>query len=165
MMTKKQENVKAGRNESRSDQEYVDFHEIWDSMQELCEEMMKNGEETNNYSNTMQIHDELHENFYRSKQNNEMANFDDSFLYTSQLQCKKAICAKRFTKEVSLGTKFDIESKNYVVKASKHEIRKYKFWSEKQVESSKMIYKTFKHDAAMDFVQRMKKRSKIDWER
>ena len=65
--------------------------------------MMKNGEE-NNYGDTMQIHDELHENFYRSKQNNEIANFDDSFLYTSQLQCKKAICAKRFTKEVSLGT-------------------------------------------------------------
>jgi len=62
-------------------------------MQELCEEMMKNGEETNDYGNTMQIHDELHENFYRSKQNNEMADFDNSFLYTSQLQCKKVICA------------------------------------------------------------------------
>jgi len=90
---------------------------------------MKNGEETN--GNTMQIHDELHENFYRSKQNNEMANFDDSFLYTLQLQCEKAICAKRFTKEVTLGTENDIESKNYAVKASKHEkLEKYKFRSE-----------------------------------
>ena len=62
-------------------------------MQELCEEMMKNGEETN--SNTMQICDELHENFYRSKQDNEMADFDNSFLYTSQLQCKKAICVQK----------------------------------------------------------------------
>ncbi len=128
-------------------------------MQELCEEMMKNGEETNNYSNTMQIHDELHENFYRSKQNNEMADFDDSFLYTSQLQCKKAICAKRFTEEVSLGTENDIESKNYVVKASKHEkSKKYKIRSEKQAESSKMIHKMFKHDATIDFVKRMKKK-------
>jgi len=120
-MTKKQENVRAGRNESRSDQEYVDYHELWDSRQELCGEMLKNGEETNDYSNTLQIYDELHENFYSSKQKNEMANFDDSFLYTSQLQCKKEICAKRFTKEVSLGTENDIESKKYVVKASKHE--------------------------------------------
>jgi len=67
MMTKKQENVKAGRNESGSDQESVDYHEIWDSMQESCEEMMKNGEETNDYGDTMQIHDELHEKLLQIK--------------------------------------------------------------------------------------------------
>jgi len=39
---------------------------------------------------------------------------------------------------------------------------KYKFGSEKPVKSSKTIHKTFKHDAIMDFVQRMKKKSKID---
>jgi len=47
-------------------------------------------------------------------------NFYDSFLYTSQLQCKKVICAKRFTKEVTLGTENDVESKTYAVRASKH---------------------------------------------
>ncbi len=36
-------------------------------MQELCEEMMKNGEETNDYGDTMQIHDELHEKLLQIK--------------------------------------------------------------------------------------------------
>jgi len=57
-------------------------------------------------------------NFYRSKQNNEIADFDDSFLYISQLQCEKAIYAKRFTEEMSLGTTNDVESKNYVVRVT-----------------------------------------------
>jgi len=74
---------------------------------------------------------------------------------------EKVICAKRFTKEVTLGTKNDVESKNYVVKASKHEkLEKYKFGSEQTAKSSKTIHKTIKHDVTMDFVQRMKKK---DW--
>jgi len=61
-------NVEAGREEHRSDQELVDCHEIQGSTQESYKEMMKNDEETNDYDDTVQTHDEWHKNCYRTMQ-------------------------------------------------------------------------------------------------
>jgi len=68
-------------------------------MPELCEEMMKKGEEIDDNGDTMQIHDELHENFYRSKQNNEMANVDNSFCTPHNYNVRKQSVQKDLPKK------------------------------------------------------------------
>ncbi len=117
---------------------------------------MKNHAEMNNYG-ALLIRDEQHENFYRTMQNDDATDFDDSFLYTPQLQCEKAIYAKRINKEASLMTENDVHSDNYAVQASKREkMEKHEFRREKPAESTKTIHKTIKDDATTDFIERTK---------
>jgi len=90
-------------------------------------------------------------------QNDDATDFDNSFLYTPQLQCEEAIYAKRIIEEVSLVTENDVQSANHMMVANKREkVEKYKFGREKPAKSTETIHETFKHDATMDFVERMK---------
>ncbi len=108
-------NIKTGKEEWRSDQESVDCCE------KSCKEMKKNDAETKDYSDSVETYHKWHKICYRTKQNNEKTNFDNSFLCTPQLQCKKAIYTERFIKKVSLVTENEVRSKNYAVEASKRE--------------------------------------------
>lgn len=90
-------------------------------------------------------------------QNDDATDFDDSFLYTPQLQCEEAIYAERFIEEASLEIENDVRSEIYAVEASKHEkVEKYEFGREKPAESSVLIHETFGHDATMVFIERTK---------
>ena len=67
------------------------------------------------------------------------------------------LCAKRFTEEVSFVTENGIQSENYVMEASKRgKMEKYEFGRENPAESSKALHEMFRHDATMDFIERMK---------
>jgi len=149
-------NAEAGREERKSDQELVDCCEIQGSTQKSSEERMKNADETNDYGAAL-ICDERHKNFYRTMQNDDATDFDDSFLYTPQLQCEEAIYAKRISEEASLMTENDVRSEIYAVEASKHEkVEKHEFGRDKPAESTETIHKTIKHDATTDFIERTK---------
>jgi len=74
-------NAEAGREKRRSDQELVECCEIQDSTQESSEERMKNNDKTNDYG-AVQTRDKRPKNFYRTMQNNDATDFDNSFLYT-----------------------------------------------------------------------------------
>ena len=90
-------------------------------------------------------------------QNNDATDFDNSFLYTPQLQCEEAIYAKRITEKVSLVSENDVRSENYAVEASKHgKMEKYKFGREKAAESTETIHKTIRHDTTTDSIKRTK---------
>jgi len=98
-MTKKQNNVKAGRNESRSDQESVDYHEY----EILCQNYVKKWWKRVKKLMTMEIPCKfswwIAWNFYRSKQNNEMANFDNSFCTPHNYNVRKQSVQKDLPKK------------------------------------------------------------------
>jgi len=103
-------NIETGREERRLDQESVDCCEMQGSMQKPGEEMMKNDEESNHYG-AMLIRDKRHKNFYRMMQNDDATDFDDSFLYTPQLQCKEGSTQKDLLKKQVQRLKTTFEAK------------------------------------------------------